>query len=422
MHTDGLETNPTPVRAPKVLLADTNRWANAARLAMVLAEAGCTVSAICSHGHPLRYTRAVKQLFPYESLRPLDALRRAVAAVDPKIIVPCDDRSVGHLHELYAQVLTEGAGETPLVKLIKRSLGCPASYPIVSSRYDLLRIAREEGILVPASEIINQPSDLDKWHEQHSGACVLKADGTFGGRGVRVAHTPNEAKRLFVEIERPYRILRVLKRLVVNRDPFWIRPWWNRTRPQIIVQSFIKGRAANCAAFCWQGKLLAEIGVDVVSSDGLTSPASVVRLSDNADMTGAARKIAKRLGLSGFFGLDFMIEEGTKATYLIEMNPRCTPLSHIQLGKDRDLAEAVWSQLTGSPLRERAPVTHKELIAYFPQAWTLNSELLDSSFQDIPRDEPELLKELMRPWPDRSFLYRIGHFVTATVVPSKSSD
>lgn len=420
MDTDQLQTSPERVRKPEVLLTDTNRWANAARLAVALANAGCAVSAVCPKAHPLYYTRAVKQVFPYSSLRPLEALRRAIASARPEIIVPCDDRSVGHLHELYTQAVAEGSAENLFVKLIERSLGRPDSYSVVSSRYDLLRTAREEGIRIPTTEPIRRPSDLDQWCKQHSLPCVLKADGTFGGRGVRVATTRERAKQLFVEMARPHPTLRVMKRLVVNRDPFWIRPWWNRARPPIIAQTFIKGRPANCTAFCWRGEVLAEIGVDVICSDGLTGPASVVRLIDNADMAAAARKIAKKLGLSGIFGLDFMIEEGTETTYLIEMNPRCTPLSHIQLGSGRDLAGALGSQLTGSSLRESPRITHKELIAYFPQAWTSKSELLDSSFQDIPRDEPELLKELLRPWPDRSLVYRIGHFFTATLVPFKS--
>jgi len=121
----------------------------------------------------------------------------------------------------------------------------------------------------------------------------------------------------------------------------------------------------------------------------------------------AAERISRRLCLSGFFGLDFMIEDGGTASYLIEMNPRCTPLSHLQLGKGRDLIGELGSKLLGQPVGETPPVTQNDLIAYYPQAWHCNSEFLDTSFQDIPQGEPKLVEELMRPWPDRSLLYRI---------------
>jgi predicted ATP-grasp superfamily ATP-dependent carboligase len=122
----------------------------------------------------------------------------------------------------------------------------------------------------------------------------------------------------------------------------------------------------------------------------------------------AAERIARRLRLSGFFGLDFIMETGSGAAYLIEMNPRCTPLCHLQFGKGRDMVGALRAQLSGEPVRDAPPVTLNDLIAYFPQAWNCKSEFLDSCYQDVPQGEPELVQELLRPWPDRSLLFRAG--------------
>jgi predicted ATP-grasp superfamily ATP-dependent carboligase len=117
-----------------------------------------------------------------------------------------------------------------------------------------------------------------------------------------------------------------------------------------------------------------------------------------------AERIARRLKLSGFFGLDFMIEEGSGATYLVEMNPRGTPLCHLQLGKGRDMVDALWALLSHQPRQETPPVTQNNMIAYFPRAWNRENELLKSSFQDIPLDEPDLVREILRPWPTRTLL------------------
>jgi hypothetical protein len=119
----------------------------------------------------------------------------------------------------------------------------------------------------------------------------------------------------------------------------------------------------------------------------------------------AAERVAARLGLSGFFGLDFMIEAGTGTSYLIEMNPRTTPLCHLRMGKRRDMAGALWAQLSGQPFQEAPPMTQNKIIAYFPDA--CNSELLQSCFQDIPQGEPELVQELLRPWPNSTMLFRL---------------
>ena len=89
---------------PHVLLADSTRWPEAARLAISLSNAGIDVSAVCpSRGHPLRKIGSVRRMFPYGGFRPLDSLAAAINATEPQIIIPCDERTVQHLHELHAQ-------------------------------------------------------------------------------------------------------------------------------------------------------------------------------------------------------------------------------------------------------------------------------------------------------------------------------
>ena len=409
---------------PRILLTDTNRWPSSARLAIGLSKAGCRVWGVCpTRGHPLLYTRVVQQTFPYSGLRPLESLVAAIEATEPQIIIPCDDRGVEHLHEVHARARSQGTAGTRLASLIECSLGPPESYSIASARCDLLKIACEEGLRVPDTKLVKTVDDLNSWQAGHSLPWVLKGDGTFGGRGVRIAHTSVQAEECFSEITTLFKATRAIKRTIVNRDPFWLRPWWNNYRPAVIVQSHIQGRPANCAVVCWKGKVLAGIGVEVVSSEGSTGPAIVVRVVDNSEMMLAAERIARRLGLSGFFGLDFIIQEGSGAAYLIEMNPRCTPLSHLQLGTGRDLIAALCAQLSGQPMQETPAVTRKDIIAYFPQAWTGKSEYLESGYLDIPQEEPELVQDLLRPWPDRSLLYRLVSKVSslATGVADRKS-
>jgi len=394
---------------PQVLLTATNRWPSTTRLAIGLTKTGCRVSAVCPpQGHPLTSTSVVREVFPYSSIRPLDSLQSAIEATNPQLVIPSDDRGVQHLHELYERSRTSGSNGNAIAELIERSLGSPENFSIVAGRCELIDIARQEGLRVPPTKLLKTSEDLKFWQAGHDFPWVLKGDGTFGGRGVRIAQSLEEAEFCFLDIQGIFGGMRAVKRAVVNRDPFWLRPWWKKVKPAIIVQAYVVGRPANCAVACWKGEVLAGIAVEVVSSDGMTGPASIVRVVDSPDMMRAAERLARRLNLSGFFGLDFMIEEGSNATYLIEMNPRCTPLSHLQLGRGRDMIAALGAKLLGGAVVEAPPVTENTLIAYFPQAWLCHSEFLETSFQDIPRDEPKLVEELMRPWPDRSLLYRIA--------------
>jgi hypothetical protein len=70
----------------------------------------------------------------------------------------------------------------------------------------------------------------------------------------------------------------------------------------------------------------------------------------------------------------------------------------------------VWAQLTGQAIPDHAPVTDKEKIAYLPEALRGNRDLLVDCFQDVPQNEPELVEELLNPFPDRTVLFRMVQY------------
>jgi len=411
---------------PKILLTDTNRWPLGPRLAMALTGMGGEVSVVCPYpGHPATKTSAVRQTLPYLGRQPLASLRRAIETVDPDIIVPLCGRSVDHLHELYKSEPASGGKKSRIACLIEYSLGSPDSFPIVSGRYKLLQTARSEGIRIPETIEIETSAQLEHLCEQMPLPWVIKADGSSGGRGVRMAKTMEEARRDWFHLRQRPNLMELIKRLSLNRDRAWILSDHNRPLPRVVVQSFVHGRPANCAVVCWQGKLLAGIAVQVVQAQGPTEPALVVEVVEGKEMLTAAEMLAARLNLSGFFGLDFMIEEGTGQTYLIEMNPRCAPPCAMPLGPGHDLVAAFWAQLTGLPLHERNPATKKSRIIYFPSNWghalpapEVTPE--EETYYDVPDGEPELVKEMLRPWSARSLLGQALDFVRKIVSPREA--
>ena len=393
--------------SPKVLLADTNRWDLGARLAIGLGRIGCEVSAICpSRGHALLVTHAVKRTFPYNVSNPLEALQTSIDAVNPDIVVPSCERSVEYLHQLHGRALKLGPVGQKTARLIERSLGNPSGYRIVTSRYALLAMAGEEGVRVPETTCISSSADLDLWRGSESKSCVLKVDGTWGGGGVRVLRQKESPQAVWKDVTNTSQLSRAIKRLLVNRDPFYMREWLNRVERPIIAQRFIEGRPANCTVFAWNGKVIALIAVEVLRTEGATGPARVVRLIQNVEMQQAADRIASRLGMSGFFGLDFMIENGTGRAYLIEMNARLTPPCYLRLEKGRDLVGAMWASVTGQPVPDHKPVTDSNTIAYQPQQLQ-NEDSSQEWFYPLPEDEPELAHELENPFPNRTVLFRL---------------
>ncbi len=401
---------------PRILLAGTTRWAVVPRLAAGFAKLGCEVAVLGpSPGNPARRSTGVHRLLHYGGLHPLVSLRSAIESFDPEIVIPTCDRSVQHLRELHAKTVAGGDRDVAIAKLIERSLGAPESFSVASSRESLIRIARSEGILVPETRAIKELEDLRNWSTDNAPPWVIKTDGTWGGRGVRIALSNDEAERYFAQLMEHASHADLIKRMILNRDRDWILSEWKRARPGMIVQSYINGRPANCAVACWQGKVLAGIAVEVIAANGAQGPATIIEVVPGREMLSAAEKIARRLGITGFFGLDFMIENGTGATFLIEMNPRCTPPCPLPLGKGRDLVAAIVASVTRQEELFRQPMTMKTRIAYFPQVLLGkgNSSQLGahSAYLDIPEDEPELIQELLHPWSERSLSGRLLDFL-----------
>jgi hypothetical protein len=264
-------------------------------------------------------------------------------------------------------------------------------------------------IPVPEMSEVTTLEQLRRLNETKCYPWVMKVDGSWGGLGVKVVHNLKEAEACFHRMHEPLGTLPMLKRLFVNRDPFWIESWWGSQRRGITVQTYIEGRPANCVVFCQNGKVLAGIAVEVVAAQAVTGPATIVRIVDGRQMIKAAEALARRLNLSGFHGLDFILEDKTGIAYLIELNPRCAMPCHLRLGGQRDLIGSLYSELSGEAPTQSSLIPGSELVAYFPQAWLSNpnGEALRIGYHDVPWGEPTLLKELLLlPWPDRSLLAR----------------
>ena len=377
-------------RRPKTLLVTTCRWPATARLAMALAEAGCIVELVGPSGHPVATTRAVVRIHRYRGIAPLRSVAAAIASARADLVIPCDDHATAHLHDLHRAANTDDGVRS----LIERSLGDASSFPVAVSRARLIETARELGIRVAETSVIRTIDDLAAWIRQQGVPAMLKADGTYGGRGVRTVHSLEEARQTFRLLSSPPSAARAIKRALVNGDPSYMRSLLSGARPVVNAQRFVAGQDATSSIACWDGKVLAAITGAVVHTVGRQGPSSVVRIVDNREIAEAASKIVGRLRLSGMLGFDFLIEQRTGDAYLIEMNPRATQMGHLALGDGRDLAAAIRAGICGEQVRCTRSVTDKSLIALFPQEMQRDpkSPLLNEAYHDVPWEEPDLVE------------------------------
>jgi hypothetical protein len=393
---------------PSVVIAASSWWPLAAKIAVSLLEHGCKVEAVCAPGHPLRYVSGISKYYDYSRVRSLASLTNALRKASPDIVVPCDDGVVLQLHQIYQE-------QPKLRALLSRSLGEAENFAAVASREQLQNVAQELGIRVPQSTRIRTQRELDTWFEWPVDRAVLKQDGTWGGRGVRVVESKAEAAAELEEMLKPLSWAVVAKRMAVDRDP--IALWSHKDRtPVVTLQEYIPGRPANLMMACWQGEILGAVTAEVVQAQGATSAAMVVQLIDHPEISQAACRLAKRLQLSGFYGVDFILQEGTRAAYLLEMNPRCTQLGHLPVDGQGDLVGLLCRKLQAdpvAPVEKRFGLRAGDTVAFFPKVTSLNasSELLHA-YQDTPWQRPELVEELLKPsWPNRQWPARLYHWV-----------
>lgn len=398
-----------PAERPRILLTATLRWPIAARLAMVFTELGCRVDALCPRGHPVTQTRAAWRWHRHDALRPLRALRAALLETMPDLVIPCDDDAAVQLQQLHARSIGARPPERALAALIERSLGSPGACVLATSRGSLLAMAAGMGIRVPYTAAAATSQVLDAWLAHHPLPAVIKIDGSWGGRGVAITHSRDEAQRAFVRLSTRPSLGHALARALLDRDLAPLRSALRHDAPSVTLQDHVNGRPANRAVACWRGQVLAGTSVQALRTQQETGPATVVRVIDNAEMDEAVRRLVQQLGLSGLWGVDFVIEADTGRAFLIEVNPRATPITHLALGAGHDLPAALLAALVGPGGRAAREAIEGDVIALFPGEWQRDpaSEYLHRAHHDIPWAEPALVRDgLMRPWAERGWLAR----------------
>ena len=380
--------------APRVLLAATSRWFSTARLAMAFRRLGCEVDLVCPPNHPAFSTHAVHRRYRYHGVSAQQSFRSAILRSHPDILVPCDDVAMRHMHRLYSTALQSDQRDSKeICDLLRTSMGNPDSYPVTESREKFIALVCDLGVRIPETKTVYSPGQVEEWLAHFGFPAVLKADGTSGGEGVQIVHTLPEALRAYKTLHAPLATLVAAKRTLIDGDSNCIVPWLMQHPRQVSIQRFVAGPDATVAVACWRGETLASIDAEVLHTSRPKGPATIVRLCRDSERLQAVKKIVRKLEFTGLCGFDFMIDAAKGDAYLIEMNARATQTCALSLGPQRALISAFCSAFTGQPFSEEPLRLAGDTIALFPMAWSgdTSSDLFQSSYLDLPLDEPELV-------------------------------
>jgi hypothetical protein len=370
----------------RVLLLSSVGWPSVARLAAGFAYASCTVDALAPAGAAVTASRYLSRWHRYTALAPLAAMRNAITRSQPDLLVCCDDRVLGQLLCLYRH---ESGGGT-IAELVRNSLGNPEAVPRLVSRSGFIAEARSEGIRVPETLAVSDRQELDQAIAILGFPLVLKADGSWGGDGVVIARNAAEARAAFERLSRPPSLLRGTARALKRRDLHFAREAMLAQPRQISAQKFIAGSPAASAFAAWRGEVIGAVYYDVLVADGAIGPPNVIRRVDCPQLQEASQRVAKRFGLSGAHGLDF-IRDADGAAHLIEINARATQGSTLAFGPGRDLPSALAGRLVSNP--GARPAIPNDVVAIFPREWKRDpsSPFLVSAYHDVPWDDPAVL-------------------------------
>jgi hypothetical protein len=374
----------------KILIFTTVSWTSTARHAAGFALAGCTVDALAPLSAPVRLSRHVSTIHRYRSLTPLRSLREAIRRAAPDLIVSCDDRAVQCLLNLYGG---EAAGSA-IAKLIERSLGDPREYAGVMSREASMRAAAALGIRTPQILSVPDASSLESCLDAIGLPAVLKSDGTWGGEGVEIVKTREEACTAFARLANPPSLTRSIVRAVRRGDGHCLARALAPRARMVSIQKFVRGQPAASAFASWKGAVVGAVYYDVLKADGIVGPPSIIRRVDCPEINDATTRIARHFGLSGLHGLDF-IRDDTGHVHLLEINPRATQGGTLPFGQGRDLAAALAGCI--SQAATPRPAIQNDTVVFFPGEWLKDpaSFWLPNAHHEVPWDDPEILRSCL---------------------------
>ena len=168
---------------------------------------------------------------------------------------------------------------------------------------------------------------------------------------------------------------------------------------RMLVQAHVSGAVFSQAMTAWEGKVLAGFVREKLVTHPALGPATVVRCLRMPEIRQFSERIAIGLGMSGFFGLEYIVDSRTGEAYLLEINRRATPATPLGGMIAVDLCAALYAAVNGQPHSGRRDLDPGEehLISHFPQEWLRDpqSRYLQEFRIDAPWDDPEVMEAML---------------------------
>jgi len=376
--------------SPSVLLVSTTtHWLGTARIPRALANAGFAVALLTppnSLAEKSRFVSKVGHLPDNATLAQwVHAFAAMVRATVPQLVLPCDDTAFRLLQML---VLSPPQGLQPalqleLASLIRKSLGDPGHYRASIDKTLLPHAAEVLGVSVPAYAVVSNLAEAEAFAVDCGYPMVLKRRYGFAGQGVAICADPSELGRAFAEFARAD---------ALDLERF--------TDTRLLAQVYVAGPVVSRSSVAWEGQELAGTTREKLTQNpAQTGPATVVRYFHQPEVARFSAALARGFGMTGFVGIEYIVDLRDGRARLLEVNRRITPGASTGELVGVDLCVALHAKMIGAPSTVPAdvPSGFERIVARFPQEWLRDpqSRYLREYPVDAPWDDPELLEAML---------------------------
>ena len=308
------------------------------------------------------------------------ALQAAVKAVAPQIILPGCEMS---LRLMQAAVAKSASGTAPmpmvgkeLEALIIRSLGPPQSYAVGVDKSLLQPVLQRAGVRIPEFTVAQTPQDAARFARELGGATFVKPSDGVGSRDVIECDTPQAAEAAARRVQAGFKLSAI-----------------RGAQPTVLIQRRIVGHMLPRTSVAYDGIELAGFARERVHAIAPGRGSTVVRYVCAPQPAQFSRAVAATLHLTGFFAVEYCVEQSSGDAYLIDFSRRMAPSTHTGSMVGVDLCAALAAALRGEAVTPRdIPEGSSRMMTLFPQeVWRdPRSPALHQYPMDVPWDDPPL--------------------------------
>ncbi|CAL4869815.1 hypothetical protein MMA231_04107 (plasmid) [Asticcacaulis sp. MM231] len=371
---------------PKILFVGRSNRPSLSRLPQRARPVCGNLTILCSRGDFLDSTGFFdRKLYWFETekygkllWRATSLLKLCLVLMDqrPEVIVFGDEASLKLASVINTLGLTHLLPLPPgTKKALRLALPPKKHYRQYFNRVENHSLVDSLGLRCPRGRALHAVEDGLSFLSESPSGMVIKLDSTVAGEGVYMCHSPAD-------------VVTVFETLDVGHGP-------------ILAQDWLNGPLGFYTFSAFEGKLLSgHAAIKREGHMGCTGPSSLIEIINYPEMSLAAERLAEALHLSGLYGIDFILDETTKAAFVIEFNPRPTQTSHL----DSALTDYVRAMVKGSSkVSEAEAVPELEpgaKVALYPQEWQRLGRAPQACdiILDIPLEDPSLIAAFEDVW------------------------